>query len=424
MYAHEALDTPAYQRLGEIYEAALAAADDPDEPADREAAYLAALRAARADGDAALVAAAWYYLAKFWDGAGEREKACTAHLRLLATENATFGPTHAELTGSWHNFGAFLTDADEPALVECGMRLSLALKRLGGDEDHEAVHQLIMVLWNADQYDRMFRWAPHLAGWTEREDLGHAHRCLGHAYGRVARHDEARAAYELSLRHLRPDDENYEDALLGHAEVFVERVAARVRAPAGVLADLRALVDDPDAAASFRRRAMNALVACGTADDLPRLFTMAAEPPVTVHHTYVTLVRRGFAVAELHQALRAVADRSPDNHARDALARFELDQGIDARAALRAACDGGAQELVGRLALLLLDDGDAAGLDALGERHPDRRAMLRVVRAVLDVERGPTADTMLAVYAAFAAWATPWAARLDDHGKPIGRRGK
>ncbi|WP_434426148.1 hypothetical protein [Nannocystis pusilla] len=48
--------------------------------------------------------------------------------------------------------------------------------------------------------------------------------------------------------------------------------------------------------------------------------------------------------------------------------------------------------------------------------------MLRVVRAVLERERGPTEASMLAVYRAFAARVKPWAARLDEDGKPPARR--
>ncbi|MCY0991001.1 hypothetical protein OV203_27905 [Nannocystis sp. ILAH1] len=441
MYEHEVLDSPAYQRVSAVYEQARAKAKEPDGPRAREAAYREALRWARKAGDGAFVAAAWYYLAKFWAGEYEREKACTAHLRLIAAENAKFGPLHAELAGSWHNFGAFLVAAHEPALVECGMRLSLALGRLqGGGEDFAAVQQTILVLWNAKLCDRMFRWAPHLEGWTERDGLGHAYRCLGHAYGRVGRHDEAQAAYEACLGLLQEGDARYDDARLGYAESFVERVAPKVRMPAKVLAELRALVDGAGES-SERQRAMKSLLACGTAEDLPRIVAVAAETPLTVRSTCLTLIARGFDRDAIHQALRDVAARASEvdidsditrdiewqmnrSRAHEALARFELDQGMDARAALQSACQAPiTTDLVGRLALYLLDDGDAAGLDALSERHAAvRGTMLGVVRAVLELERDPTEASMLAVYRAFAAWAKPWAARLDEDGKSSARR--
>ncbi|WAS91436.1 hypothetical protein [Nannocystis punicea] len=442
MYEHEVLEPPAYQRVSAVYDKARAEAKEPDGLKAREAAYREALRWARKTGDGALVAAAWYYLAKFWEGEYEREKACTAHLRLIAAEHAKFGPLHAELAGSWHNFGTFLVEAHEPALVECGMRISLALGRLqGAGEDFAAVQQTILVLWNAELYERMFRWAPHLEGWTEQKGLGHAYRCLGHAYGRVGRHDEAQAAYEACLRLLQEGDEHYDDAWLGYAESFVERAAPKVDMPAGMLAELRALVDGAEEESSDRQRAMKTLLACGTAEDLPRILAVAAEAPLTVRSTCCTLMGRGFDSEEIHRALREVAARSSvvpiasgtidavewdanTSRRHEALARFELDQGMDARAALRAACQGPiTTDLVGRLALHLLDDGDAAGLDALSEQHAAvRGAMLRVVRAVLELERDPTEASMLAVYRAFAAWAKPWAARLDEDGKPPAKR--
>lgn len=112
------------------------------------------------------------------------------------------------------------------------------------------------------------------------------------------------------------------------------------------------------------------------------------------------------------------------SRANEALARFELDQGMDARAALGAACQAPiTTDLIGRLALQILDDGDAAGLDASIERHAAvRGTMLRVVRALLELERDPTEASMLAVCRAFAAWAEPWAACLDEDGKAPARR--
>ncbi|MFY0533439.1 hypothetical protein [Nannocystis pusilla] len=68
MYEHEVLDSPAYQRVSAVYEQARAKAKEPDGAKSREAAYREALRWARKAGDGAFVAAAWYYLAKFWEG--------------------------------------------------------------------------------------------------------------------------------------------------------------------------------------------------------------------------------------------------------------------------------------------------------------------------------------------------------------------
>lgn len=419
MYEHEVPEGPAYQRVSAVYEAALAGAATPGEYAAREAAYRAALRAARKDGEGSLIAAAWYYLARLWASAHERDKACTAHMRRIAAENETFGPQHAELIGGWHDFAKFLVDAHEPALVECAMRVSLALGRLqGGAEDLAAVQRMLVALWSAGLYDRMFRWAPRVEGHREHEPLGQAYRCLAHAYGRVGRDDEARMAYEVCLGLLRPGDDNHDDAQLGYAETFVERAAAKVRLPARLLAELRDLVDGPNGLPE-QLRAVDVLAAGGTAEDLPRIFIAVARSPANVRRTCTTLLRRGSRIEEIHKALRAVAARSSGELAGyDALARFELDHGKDARAALRVACAGDRAELAGQLALLLLDDGDAAGLDELRERHPTRAPMLRIVHATLEAERAPSDAAMLAVYRAYAAWAKPWAARLDEDGKP------
>lgn len=416
MYEHPPASSPAYVRVRELSDSVRLA---HEEPASHDAfveGYRSALRRATEAKDAEAIAAAWFFLTKVWHEMGLGGEACTAHLELLATEQAHFGLVHPEVVGTWHNLGAFLGSSWHVVVAECCMRAATALRKHTEkmERDHDGVEQLLMVLWTAKAHARMFVHAPKMEGCTEGELVGSAYRCLGHAYEAVGRYDEALAAYAKALPHVAASDPHYLDLLLGVAEVPLSLRPLPV-VDAATLAEVRAAL--PTAATHPERsRARTVLALAGDGSDVARILARGVEES-SLHELrrYVGAWRqRGMTIAEIHRALLDAARTNDGSTAWRNLGEWELEQGLDARASFDRAIACGSSNAWFPRGLLALDDGDLAYLERVPVAHHGD-----ILAWTARLEREVTDENVRELYGAIARWADGWRTKLDPYGLPL-----